>query len=65
VAAAEDHALHHTFVGPNPDKGAEPNNTKVRHLRGEQHRDMTGGFRNERNPDVLPPKNANKHYMPE
>ena len=56
IAAAEAHADHHTFRGPNPERGSEPSNSKQRHLRGGASKNyVTAGFRDERNPDVLPP----------
>lgn len=58
IAAAESHADHHTFRSPNPERGSEPSNAKQRHLRGGVSKDyVTAGFRDERNPDVLPSRN--------
>jgi hypothetical protein len=59
LAAEEERADHHTFQGPNPDKGSDPNNAKMRHFRSpaqQNHPYVTGGFKNERNPDVEEPR---------
>jgi len=58
IAAEEDVAEHHTFQGPNPDKGRDPNHAKLRHFgTGGQHFPyVTGGFKSERNPDVEEPR---------
>jgi hypothetical protein len=57
LAAAEVGAGTHTFVGPNPDKGRDKPGTKARH-RGAAAVEpfVTGGFRNERTPDVSDPR---------
>jgi len=53
VAAAEEHALHPTFVGVDPDAG-RPNNQKMRHFRGAGNDPyLKAAFRNEKNPDVI------------
>ena len=57
IERAEEHAGHHTFEGPNPDKGRDKPNEKLRHFKGStQQPYVTGGFRNERNPDVMEPR---------
>ena len=60
IASAEEHAAHggSTFLGPNPDKGRDPNNAKMRHLGGGKTGEpyVTGGFKSERNPDVSKPR---------
>jgi hypothetical protein len=44
AATAEERAVHpHMFVGPNPDEGAEGDNTKKRHAHG-MGKPLTGGF---------------------
>lgn len=54
IAGAEEHADHHTFQGPNPDKGRDRPNEKLRHHRTDVSTPfVTGGFKKERNPDVL------------
>lgn len=57
IAAEEERADHHTFRGPNPDRGRD-HNTKMRHARtaGEHFPYVTGGSRDERNPDVAEPR---------
>lgn len=57
IVAAEEGAMHHTFEGPNPEKGRDKPNEKLRHHRGVPNEPyVTGGFRNERNPDVSEPR---------
>jgi len=58
IAAEEEVADHHTFQGPNPDKGREPKDAKMRHIGGGgQHFPyVTGGLKSERNPDVEEPR---------
>ena len=57
LTAAEDHAVHHTVQGPNPEKGVDRPNEKLRHHRGASNEPyITGGFKNERNPDVSEPR---------
>jgi hypothetical protein len=57
LAAAEGGAGTHMFVGPNPEKGRDKPNTKMRH-RGAAGAEpyVTGGFKTERNPDVSEPR---------
>ena len=65
VGAAEERAGHPAFGGPNPEVGLE-HHQKERHLRHAQglqglgHTGITGGFRGDGTPDVLPP-NPHKH----
>jgi hypothetical protein len=56
LANEEERADHHTFQGPNPDKGSDPNNAKLRHFRTQGQPYVTGGFKYERNPDVEEPR---------
>jgi hypothetical protein len=56
IAAEEEHADHHTFQGPNPEKGKDPDHGKMRHLLSHGQPYVTGGFKNERNPDVSEPR---------
>ncbi|KAL4422822.1 hypothetical protein ABPG75_009019 [Micractinium tetrahymenae] len=53
VEASEERFAHpHTFVGPNPDEGAEGANEKKRHMRNRGEH-ITGGLKEDRNPDVI------------